>query len=219
MITNETAEYRRTGWFKFGGYLSAPAANPDRLHGIRHAYPLLASALAPRSDSAICQGFSENHRYLIYGFATGLYPMMIFFAAPILGQLSDRMGRKMILQVCAAGVVLGYVVINTAFALGSVLLLMTGRVLGGASGGSRAISMAALTDVSSSKNKDFWLSMGLFASSGGLVIGSALSGLLADNRIVSWFNIHTPLHATVLLASLDLVLLWLLFRESPDFVL
>ena len=150
---------------------------------------------------------------------TGLYSMMIFFAAPILGQLSDRMGRKMILQVCAAGVVLGYVVINTAFALGSVLLLMTGRVLGGASGGSRAITMAALTDVSSSKNKDFWLSMGLFASSGGLVIGSALSGLLADNRIVSWFNIHTPLHATVLLASLDLVLLWLLFRESPDFVL
>ena len=91
----------------------------------------LASALAPRSDSAICRGFSEDHRYLIYGFATGLYPMMIFFAAPILGQLSDRVGRKMILQVCAAGIVLGYVVVNTAFALGSVLLLMTGRVLGG----------------------------------------------------------------------------------------
>ena len=68
--------------------------------------PLLASALAPRSDSAICRGFSEDHRYLIYGFATGLYPMMIFFAAPILGQLSDRMGRKTILQVCAAGIVL-----------------------------------------------------------------------------------------------------------------
>jgi MFS transporter, DHA1 family, tetracycline resistance protein len=176
--------------------------------------PLLASALAPRSDSAICRGFSEDHRYLIYGFATGLYPMMIFFAAPILGQLSDRMGRKTILQVCAAGIVLGYVVVNTAFALGSVLLLVTGRVLGGATGGSRAISMAALTDVCSPRNKDFWLSMGLLASSGGFVIGSALSGLLANNRIVSWFTIHTPLHATVLLASLDFVLLSLLFRES-----
>ena len=110
-----------------------------------------------------------------------------------------------ILQVCAAGIVLAYVTISTAFALGSVLLLMAGRVLGGATGGSRAISMAALADVCSPKNKDFWLSMGLLASSGGFVIGSALSGLLANNQIVSWFTIHTPLHTTVLLASLDFV--------------
>ena len=175
--------------------------------------PLLASALAPESDSALCRGFSRDHRYLIYGFAAGLYPMMIFFGAPILGQLSDRVGRKTILQVCAAGIVLAYVTISTAFALGSVLLLMAGRVLGGATGGSRAISMAALADVCSPKNKDFWLSMGLLASSGGFVIGSALSGLLANNRIVSWFTIHTPLHATVLLGALDFVLLSLLFRE------
>jgi MFS transporter, DHA1 family, tetracycline resistance protein len=175
--------------------------------------PLLANALAPESESAICRGLSRDHRYLIYGFAAGLYPMIIFFGAPILGQLSDRVGRKTILQVCAAGIVLAYVTISTAFALGSVLLLIAGRVLGGATGGSRAISMAALADVCSPKNKDFWLSMGLLASSGGFVIGSALSGLLADNRIVSWFTIHTPLHATVLLACLDFVLLSLLFRE------
>jgi MFS family permease len=172
--------------------------------------PLLAGALAPESDSPISHGFSEDRRYLIYGFATGLYPAMIFLAAPILGKLSDRMGRRTILQVCAASIILGYAVINTAFALGSVVLLMIGRV----PGGSRAISMAGLTDVCSPRNKDFWLSMGLLASSGGFVIGSALSGLLADNRIVSWFTIHTPLHATVLVASLDFVLLSLLFRES-----
>ena len=176
--------------------------------------PLLAGALAPNSEALICRGFSEDHRYLIYGFAAGLYPMMIFFGAPILGQLSDRVGRKIILQVCAAGIVLAYVLVNTAFALGSVLLLITGRFLGGATGGSRAVSMAALADVCSPRNKDFWLSMGLLASSCGFVIGAALSGLLANNRIVSWFTIHTPLHATVLLGSLDLVLLSVLFRES-----
>jgi MFS transporter, DHA1 family, tetracycline resistance protein len=176
--------------------------------------PLLASALAPESDSVMCRDFSQDHRYLIYGFTTGLYPMMIFFGAPILGQLSDRVGRKRILQLCAAGIVLGYLLVSTAFALGSVLLLMIGRILGGAAGGSRAISMAALADICSPRNKDFWLSMGLLASSSGFVIGSALSGVLANNRIVSWFTVHTPLHVTVLLAAVDFALLSWLFEES-----
>ncbi len=74
--------------------------------------------------------------------------------------------------------------------------------------------MAALADLCSPRNKDFWLSMGLLASSGGFVIGSALSGVLANDRIVPWFTVHTPLHATVLLAGVDLVLLSWLFRES-----
>ena len=176
--------------------------------------PLLAGALAPESHAALGRKFSEDSRYLIYGFATGLYPMMMFFGAPILGQLSDRVGRKRILLACAAGIVLGYATISSAFARGSVLLLMTGRFLGGVTAGSRVVSLAALIDVCPPEKKDFWLSMGLLASSVGFVTGSALSGLLADNRIVSWFTIHTPLHATVLLAGLNLILLFLLFRES-----
>jgi hypothetical protein len=47
--------------------------------------PLLAGALAPESDSPICRGFGEDGRYLIYGFATGLYPMMMFFGTRFLG--------------------------------------------------------------------------------------------------------------------------------------
>ena len=176
--------------------------------------PLLAGALAPKSHAALGRKFSEDSRYLIYGFATGLYPMMMFFGAPILGQLSDGVGQKRILLACAAGIVLGYTTIGSAFARGSVLLLMTGRFLGGVTAGSRAVSLAALVDVCPPEKKDFWLSMGLLASSVGFVTGTALSGLLADNRIVSWFTIHTPLHATVLLAGLNLILLFLLFRES-----
>jgi hypothetical protein len=68
--------------------------------------------------------------------------------------------------------------------------------------------------VCSPRNKDFWLSMGLLASSGGFVIGSALSGLLANDRTVSWFTIHTSLHAIVFLAGVDFILLSWLLRES-----
>lgn len=117
--------------------------------------PLLAAALAPESNAPLAAGTTEDGRHLIYGFATGLYPMMMFFGAPILGQLSDRVGRKMILLVCAAGIVLSYATICVAFAFGSVALLMIGRFLGGITAASQAISLAALVDVCPPQKKDF----------------------------------------------------------------
>src|SRR5262249_10210263 len=86
--------------------------------------PLLASALAPGSDAALQKGLSPTARQLVYGFATGLSPFMTFFGAPFLGQLSDRVGRKLVLLVCAAGIAVSYVMISAAFAWGSVALLM-----------------------------------------------------------------------------------------------
>ena len=68
--------------------------------------PLLAAELAPDSPSPLGRGLSEDARYIIYGVATGLYPMMMFFGAPILGQLSDRIGRKVMLLICAGGIIL-----------------------------------------------------------------------------------------------------------------
>ena len=176
--------------------------------------PLLAAELAPDSQSAIGKGLSEDARYIIYGVATGLYPMMMFFGAPILGQLSDRIGRKVMLLICAGGIVLSYALLSVAFTLGSVILVMVGRALGGTTAASQPISLAALVDVSAPAKRDFWLSMGLLASSVGFVVGPALSGLLSDNRIVSWFSTQTPLFVTVAFGALNFLLLMFLFRDS-----
>ena len=175
--------------------------------------PLLAAALAPGSDAALQAGLSPNARHLVYGFASGLYPLMTFFGAPILGQLSDRLGRKTILLVCAGGIVASYVTIILAFAYGSISLLMAGRFIGGVTAASQAVSLAALVDVCRPERKDFWLSMGLLSSSLGFVMGPALGGLLSDAEIVPWFDALTPLYATALLAAVNLVLLAWLFHD------
>jgi MFS transporter, DHA1 family, tetracycline resistance protein len=177
--------------------------------------PLLAAELAPDSTAAISAGLSEDARYIIYGVATGLYPMMMFFGAPILGQISDRVGRKRMLLICAIGIVLSYTILSIAFSLGSVILVMVGRALGGTTAASQPISLAALVDVSVPEKRDFWLSMGLLASSVGFVVGPALSGLMSDSSIVPWFTTQTPLLATVALGALNFCLLLFLFREPP----
>jgi DHA1 family tetracycline resistance protein-like MFS transporter len=175
--------------------------------------PLLAAALAPGSDAALQAGLSPNARHLVYGFASGLYPLMTFFGAPILDQLSDRLGRKTILLVCAGGIVASYFTIIAAFAYGSISLLMAGRFIGGVTAASQAVSLAAIVDVCPPERKDFWLSMGLLSSSLGFVLGPALGGLLSDAQIVSWFDALTPLYATALLAGVNLVLLAWLFHD------
>jgi MFS transporter, DHA1 family, tetracycline resistance protein len=119
------------------------------------------------------------------------------------------------LLVCAIGIVLSYALLGSAFALGSVILVMVGRALGGMTAASQPISLAALVDVSAPEKRDFWLSMGLLASSVGFVVGPALSGFLSDRSIVSWFNPQTPLLTTVALAALNFCLLLFLFREPP----
>src|SRR5258708_13375242 len=109
--------------------------------------PLLAAALAPGSNAALSAGLSPSARSLVYGIAAGLYPLMTFFGAPVLGQLSDRLGRKAILLVCAGGIVASYLIILAAFATGSVALLMVGRIVGGVTAASQAVSLAALVHV------------------------------------------------------------------------
>lgn len=175
--------------------------------------PLLASALADGSDAGIAKGLSATQRHLVYGIATGLYPIMTFFGAPILGQLSDRLGRKAILLVCATGIAASYVVISAAFAWGSIALLMAGRIIGGLTAASQAVSLAAVVDVCRPSAKDFWLSMGLLCSSLGFVLGPALSGFLSDTAILPWFNLLTPLYATAIVAAVNVLMLALLFHD------
>ncbi len=67
------------------------------------SYGLIAPILAPLLTSH--NGFffsnhSEIYQYWLYGIFIGLFPLTYMIAAPILGLLSDRYGRKKLLLIC-----------------------------------------------------------------------------------------------------------------------
>jgi len=83
---------------------------------------------------------------VMIGLSLSAYSLFAFFATPILGQLSDRYGRKRLLVYCIFGTALSYFML-----LGhhSFILFIVSRVVNGVTGGNFSILQATIADISS----------------------------------------------------------------------
>ena len=112
----------------------------------------------------------------VFGLLMATYSAMQFFFSPILGRLSDRVGRRPVLLISLTGSVIGFVM----FALAdSLLWLFVSRLLAGIAGGNIATAQAVIADTT--KPEDRARGMGLIGAAFGLgfIAGPALAGLLA----------------------------------------
>lgn len=151
---------------------------------------------------------------LLIGLLTAVYPLMQFFSTPVLGQLSDRHGRRPVLAACLAGTA----VACAAFAIGimtkSLPLLFAARAVDGFSGGNVSVAHAAMADITEPKDrtKSFGLTMGAFGTA--MVLGPLLGGTLADSSAVSWFSASTPFWLAAILAAVNALSVWYLLDET-----
>jgi MFS family permease len=134
---------------------------------------------------ALLEGVAHGHgaddgRFLatvLFGGVLGsLYALLQFGAAPYLGRLSDRHGRRPILLVTIAGHALGYLI--WVFA-GSFELLVLSRVVSGAMSGNIAVASAAIADTTTREDRAKGMALIGVAFGLGLILGPALGGLAA----------------------------------------
>jgi len=104
------------------------------------------------------------------------YALAQFVAAPLLGRLSDRIGRRPVLVASVLGSALAYVAFGLATAL---WVLFVARVVDGLSGGNITAAQAYIADVSAPQDraKNFGLIGAAFGL--GFIIGPALGGVLS----------------------------------------
>src|SRR3954464_6333515 len=91
--------------------------------------------------------------------ATGLvaaFSAAQFVCSPILGRLSDRIGRKPVLLFSLAGTAIASLVTGLA---GGVVVLFIGRIIDGASGASVSVAQAAVADVSTPEQRPHLLGL------------------------------------------------------------
>ncbi len=129
------------------------------------------------------------------GLLGAVYPMMQFIAAPILGRLSDRYGRKPILLISQLGTLAGFLVLGFA---NSLWMLFLSRIIDGVSGANISTAQAAIADSTNEKNRTQGLGLLGAAFGVGFVIGPVIAflSLLASNN-----NYHVPAFVAAVIFS------------------
>lgn len=146
------------------------------------------------------------------------FSVMQFIASPLLGRLSDLVGRRPVLWMSLLGSAFGYLMLALTMRFEWVLVA---RVLDGITGGNISVAQAAMADSSSAEERSKSLGMIGAAFGLGFVLGPALAGILsgsawglhlAERHIQLPFLFAAGFSA---LASL-LVILWLPETLTPE---
>lgn len=111
------------------------------------------------------------------GFLTVTYAVMQFFCAPIIGNLSDKYGRRPVLLVSLLGFGIDYLFMALAPTIG---WLFISRVIAGITGASFTTASAYIADVSTNETRAQNFGMLGAAFGLGFIIGPSVGGLLAE---------------------------------------
>ncbi|MGZ2483938.1 DHA1 family tetracycline resistance protein-like MFS transporter [Rhizobium pisi] len=139
------------------------------------------------------------------GIMTALYALMQFIFAPVLGALSDNLGRRPVLLISLAGAAINYLVM--AFAP-ELWMLLLGRAIAGLTSANVSVAMAYITDISAEDTRA--RRFGLFNATFGIgfIIGPVLGGLLGDQ----WLRL--PFIAAAVLNACNMLLAYFVLPES-----
>lgn len=152
-------------------------------------------------------------RTLKFGLMAGFWSLGQFFGAPILGAISDRIGRRKVIAFAFTVNIFCYLLFALGIFMKEYYILLLARTLAGLGGTSLPIVQSAIADHSSEENKA--KNFGLVGVGFGLgfIMGALLGGLLSDNTVVSWFNFATPFFFIAILSVINVIFLWLNFPD------
>src|SRR5213079_2154614 len=142
---------------------------------------------------------------VVIGLLFAVFSLCQLAAAPALGDLSDRYGRRPILVFSLAGTVVSFVMLAVAH---SIAMLFAARIVDGLSGGNISTARAYVADITGPQDRA--RAYGLFGAAFGLgfILGPAISGILAR---VSY---TAPIWAAAAITLVAMVVAWAWLPET-----
>lgn len=126
----------------------------------------------------LVQPYTSNpgEQAIVVTLLTSVYAVCVFFAAPALGALSDKYGRRPLLLLCLLGSAVGYLVFGIG---GALWVLFAGRIIEGITGGSISTIFAYFADIIPREQRTKYFGWMSAIVGVGTVIGPTVGGLLA----------------------------------------
>ncbi|MDP2691598.1 MAG: MFS transporter [bacterium] len=177
------------------------------------------SILIPVLPEVVNQFSDTEYAGTIYGLLISSYAFSQFLAAPILGSLSDRFGRRPLLLISQTGTMLSWVIFGLAYYFGDIgvtaqfqlglFIIAFSRIIDGLTGGNISVGQAWISDMTTpeEKTKAFGLEGAVFGV--GFLMGPLLGGL-------SFSTSYGLLGTAVVAFTISLVTLILMWLKLPE---
>jgi DHA1 family tetracycline resistance protein-like MFS transporter len=120
---------------------------------------------------------NPNAVALNVGLIMSVYALCQFLAAPGLGALSDRYGRRPILLISLIGSIIGYLIMGVA---GALWMLFLGRIIDGLTGGNISTIFAYIADITEPRERGKYYGMLGAAGGVGFMLGPAIGGITGN---------------------------------------
>lgn len=145
----------------------------------------------------------------VVGLLSSIYGFCSLIAGPVLGDISDRYGRRKVLLISQIGTCIGFIILALSQTLWIVFL---SRIIDGITAGNMTVAQAYISDVTEPKNRTRAIGM-IGASFGlGFILGPAISGMLVQ------FGHAAPIWASAALSFLSILgtYFFLVEVKKPD---
>ena len=147
----------------------------------------------------------KDQQAMWFGIMSAVFGLMQFIFMPMLGAMSDRIGRRPVLLYSMGGMGLNFLI--TAWAP-TLAFLFIGRVIGGMSSASMSVASAYAADIST--HEDRAKSFGKVGAAFGLgfIFGPMLGGVLGSH------DLHLPFYVAAALCALNFAYGYFFVPES-----
>lgn len=173
--------------------------------------PVLLQLFFHNHFGLLSPAVSQTTRDTLTGIAISLSPMAALITAPIIGNMSDKYGRKKTLLGCIIAVIIGFALPIIGILLKNIYFILAGRFISGIGSASQPIAQAAVSDLCGKEEKALYLSFIALMMTLALVVAPLAGGYLSH-----WFSVAMPYLAALSLSVVNLFLLLFFFTETKN---
>lgn len=139
------------------------------------------------------------------GFLVAAFAVCQLIGGPLLGRMSDHMGRKPLLIVSQFGTLIGFFILAYA---GSLWLVFLSRIIDGFTAGNISLAQAYIADVTKPEERTRSFAVIGVAFGVGFLLGPALGGFLSQ------YSYQAPIFAAIALSAASIAATWLLLPAT-----